>query len=60
MAGGGWQNLDMPVSAYEIVYKDHAVIVDTAFNAVLAKQMDADVFDDAAYARLGAALVTIS
>jgi glyoxylase-like metal-dependent hydrolase (beta-lactamase superfamily II) len=48
----------MPVSAYEIVYKDHAVIVDTAFNAYVARQMDANVFDDAAYARLGAALAT--
>jgi len=58
IAGGGWQKLDMPVSAYEIVYKDHAVIVDTAFNADVAKQMGANVFDDAAYARLGAALTT--
>jgi len=58
IAGGGWQKLDMPVSAYKIVYKDHAVIVDTAFNADVAKQMGADVFDDAAYARLGAALAT--
>jgi glyoxylase-like metal-dependent hydrolase (beta-lactamase superfamily II) len=56
VAGGSWQKLDMPVSAYEIVYKDHAVIVDTAFNADVAKQMGASVFDDAAYARLGAAL----
>jgi glyoxylase-like metal-dependent hydrolase (beta-lactamase superfamily II) len=58
IAGGGWQILDMPVSAYEIVYKDHAVIVDTAFNAEVAKQMDANVFDDAAYARLATALAT--
>lgn len=56
IAGGGWQKLDMPVSAYEIVYKDHTVIVDSAFNADVAKEMGADVFDDAAYARLGAAL----
>ena len=58
IAGGGWQKLDLPVSAYEIVFKDHAVIVDTAFNADVAKQMEADVFDDAAYTRLGAALAT--
>ena len=56
IAGGGWQKLDMPVSAYEIVYKDHTVIVDSAFNADVAKEMGAEVFDDAAYARLGAAL----
>ena len=56
IAGGGWQKLDMPVSAYEVVYKDRAVIVDTAFNADVAKQMGANVFDDEAYARLGAAL----
>ena len=58
IAGGRWQNLDMPVSAYEIVYKDRAVIVDTAFDADVAKHMGAKVFDDAAYARLGAALAT--
>jgi glyoxylase-like metal-dependent hydrolase (beta-lactamase superfamily II) len=58
IAGGGWRNLDMPVSAYEIVYKDHAAIVDTAFNADVAKQMGASVFDDAAYARLGGAFST--
>lgn len=58
IAGGRWQNLDMPVSAYEIVYKDHAVIVDTAFNAHVAKLMGANVFDDAAYARLSTALGT--
>src|ERR1700722_17536167 len=56
IAGGGWRKLDMPVSAYEVAYKDHAVIVDTAFNADVAKQMGANVFDDAAYERLGAAL----
>jgi glyoxylase-like metal-dependent hydrolase (beta-lactamase superfamily II) len=58
IAGGRWQNLDMPVSSYEIVYKDGAVIVDTAFDADVAKRMGANVFDDAAYARLGAALAT--
>ena len=58
IAGGRWQNLDMPVSAYEIIYKDGAVIVDTAFDADVAKHMGAKVFDDAAYARLGAALAT--
>jgi glyoxylase-like metal-dependent hydrolase (beta-lactamase superfamily II) len=58
IAGGGWRSVDMPVSAYEIAYKDHAVLVDTAFNADIAKQMGADVFDDAAYARLCAALAS--
>jgi glyoxylase-like metal-dependent hydrolase (beta-lactamase superfamily II) len=58
IAGGRWQKLDMPVSAYEIVYQDRAVIVDTAFNADVAKQMGANDFDDAAYARLGAAITT--
>lgn len=58
IAGGRWQNLDMPVSAYEIAYQDRAIIVDTAFDAEVAKQMGADVFDEAAYARLGAALAT--
>jgi glyoxylase-like metal-dependent hydrolase (beta-lactamase superfamily II) len=58
MAGGGWRNLDMPVSAYKIVYKDHTVIIDTGFNAVVAKQMDANAYDDAAFMRVGAALST--
>jgi glyoxylase-like metal-dependent hydrolase (beta-lactamase superfamily II) len=56
MAGGSWQTLDLPVSAYELTYKDHTVILDTAFNADVAKQMDVSVFDDAAYVRLSAAI----
>jgi glyoxylase-like metal-dependent hydrolase (beta-lactamase superfamily II) len=56
IAGGGWQTLDLPVSAYEIVYEDHAIVVDTAFDAGVAQQMGANVFDAAAYARLGGAL----
>jgi glyoxylase-like metal-dependent hydrolase (beta-lactamase superfamily II) len=58
IAGGGWHSLDMPVSAYEVLYKDHAVIIDTALNAGVAKQMGASTYDDAAFARLSAALST--
>jgi glyoxylase-like metal-dependent hydrolase (beta-lactamase superfamily II) len=58
IAGGGWRDLDMPVSGYEIVYKDYTVIIDTAFNADVAKQMGANAYDDAAFARVGAALST--
>lgn len=56
IAGGSWRNLDMPVSAYELVYDDHTVIVDTAFNANVARQMGVDTYDDTAFARVSAGL----
>src|SRR5689334_8247925 len=49
VAGDGWQNIDLPVSSYELVYPDHLAIVDTAFNADVAKAMSATKFDGAAF-----------
>lgn len=56
VAGDGWRSLDLPVSAYELVYPDHLAVVDTAFDAGIAKDMTATGFDGAAYARMSAAL----
>jgi glyoxylase-like metal-dependent hydrolase (beta-lactamase superfamily II) len=56
VAGDGWQKIDLPVSSYELVYRDHLAIVDAALNADLAKSMDAAAFDSGAYARMSAAL----
>ena len=56
VAGDGWQKTDLPVSSYELVYRDHTAIVDAALNADIGKSMSASSFDSAAYSRMSAAL----
>jgi glyoxylase-like metal-dependent hydrolase (beta-lactamase superfamily II) len=56
VAGDSWKSVDLPVASYELVYQDHLAVLDTAFNAVIAKDMHATHFDDAAYARVSDAL----
>lgn len=56
VAGDDWQSVDLPVSSYELVYRDHLAIIDTAFDARIAGDMTASRFDNAAYARMSAAL----
>ena len=56
VAGDGWQRTDLPVSSYELVYRDHIAIVDAALNAYIAKSMSATSFDSAAYSRMSGAL----
>ena len=56
VAGDGWQRVDLPVSSYELVYRDHVAIVDAALTADIAGSMSAKTFDSAAYARMSAAL----
>ena len=56
VAGGGWQRTDLPVSSYELVYRDHLAIVDAALDAGIARSMSATTFDSAAYSRMSGAL----
>jgi glyoxylase-like metal-dependent hydrolase (beta-lactamase superfamily II) len=56
VAGDGWQRTDLPVSSYELVYRDHLAIVDAALDAGIARAMSAQTFDSAAYARMSGAL----
>lgn len=56
VAGDGWQDVDLPVASYELVYRDHLAVVDTALNAGIAKSMSASSFDGSAYSRLSDAL----
>lgn len=56
MAGDGWQSIDLPVSAYELVWPDHTAVVDTGMDAATATAMGATSFDPAAYARMSDAL----
>ena len=65
VAGSGWQRTDLPVSSYELVYRDHLTIVDAALSADIAKAMSARTFDSSAYARMsgalaGAALIVVT
>lgn len=56
VAGDSWQRIDLPVSSYELVYRDHVAIVDAALTAGIARSMDAPTFDSAAYSRMSGAL----
>lgn len=56
VAGDSWQSIDLPVSSYELVYRDHIAVLDTALNADIAKSMSATEFDGAAYSRVSEAL----
>lgn len=56
VAGDGWQSIDLPVSSYELVYRDHIAIVDAGLTADMAKSMEATTFDSAAYSRMSGAL----
>ena len=55
VAGDGWQNLDLPVSSYELAFPDHTAIVDAAMNMDISKSMGA-TFDSGAYSRMSGAL----
>jgi glyoxylase-like metal-dependent hydrolase (beta-lactamase superfamily II) len=56
-AGDGWETVPMEVYAYQLVYPDGATaIVDTAMSRPDAEDMGAGIFDDAAYARMIAAM----
>ena len=55
VAGDGWQRTDLPVSSYELVYRDHVAIVDAALDAGIARSMSAPIFDSAAYSRMSGA-----
>ncbi len=56
VAGDSWHPIDLPVSSYELVYKNHVAVLETALNADMAKSMSATSFDSAAYSRMSGAL----
>lgn len=56
VAGNSWHSIDLPVSSFELVYRNHIVVLDTAFNADIAKSMGATGFDSAGYSRMSDAL----
>lgn len=60
VAGDGWQRTDLPVSSYELVYRDHTAMIDAALNGYIATSMSATAFDSAAFARMSAALARAS
>jgi glyoxylase-like metal-dependent hydrolase (beta-lactamase superfamily II) len=56
VAGDSWHSIDLPVSSYELVYRDHIAVLETALNPDIAKSMSATSFDGAAYSRMSDAL----
>ncbi|MFT3810888.1 MAG: MBL fold metallo-hydrolase [Micropepsaceae bacterium] len=55
-AGDGWDTVEMPVYAYQLVYGDGTAIIDTAFDGNAATTSGAISFDRAAYDRVTAAM----
>jgi hypothetical protein len=60
VAGEGWHSIDLPVSSYELVYRDHIAVLEAAFDVDVGKSMGATNFDNAAYARVSDALTSAS
>lgn len=60
VTGGRWGLTDMEVYAYQLVFPDRTIIVDTALNEPLAKEMMGDAYDNAAWTRLERAMLAAS
>jgi glyoxylase-like metal-dependent hydrolase (beta-lactamase superfamily II) len=58
MAGAPWRKSPMPVYSYQVVYPDRTLIVDAALARATAQpEFMVAMFDDAAYARMNAAML---
>ena len=56
VAGDGWDPAALPVYSYEIVFPDRTILVDTAMDKATAEAVGTVFFDEAAYARMSAAM----
>jgi glyoxylase-like metal-dependent hydrolase (beta-lactamase superfamily II) len=58
VAGDGWEGTALPVSAFQLVYADKSILLDTAFDEATMKAGDAAVsgYDSAAYQRIVSAM----
>lgn len=57
VAGDEWSGVDIPVYAFQVVYPDSSVIIDTAMERVAAKpEFMVPFYDDAAYQRMQQAI----
>ena len=62
VAGDSWEETDIPVSSYQLVYPDHTAIIDTAFDEALGKSSGVPLtsYDAEAYKRMSAGLANAS
>lgn len=58
VAGDGWEGTALPVSAFQLVYADKTILLDTGFDEATMKAGDAAVsgYDSAAYQRIVSAM----
>lgn len=58
VAGDGWEGTALPVSAFQLVYPDKTILLDTGFDEATMKAGDAAVsgYDSAAYQRIVSAM----
>lgn len=55
VAGGGWEEVEVPVYAYQVAYADRALVIDTGVDT--SSKTD-PLFDGGAYARMQTAMLT--
>ncbi len=59
VAGGGWEQVDVPVFSYQVAYADRAIVIDTAVAEEMKDNPEyGPSFDPAAYARMQTAMLT--
>jgi glyoxylase-like metal-dependent hydrolase (beta-lactamase superfamily II) len=58
VAGDGWEGTALPVSAFQLIYADKTILLDTGFDEATMKAGDAAVsgYDSAAYQRIVSAM----
>ena len=54
--GTDWSRIDTPRNAYQVVFPDRTLIIDTGWDAATAHSEKVDSFDAAAYARVAKAM----
>jgi glyoxylase-like metal-dependent hydrolase (beta-lactamase superfamily II) len=62
VAGDGWESVDIPISAYQLAYADHTVVIDTGLDEASAKSAGLPVksFDAESFKRLTTGLSAAS
>lgn len=56
VAGGGWEEIDVPVYSYQVAYADRALVIDTGVHDEESRKEPS--FDAEAYARMRTAMLT--
>jgi|GEM_PF-6371725 len=56
VAGTSWERIDLVRESYDLVFPEQPIIIDTGYDAAVAKAAEVDSFDTAAWQRMLAAM----